>query len=263
MTDTSAQTAQATGVDSQSLTGRTALITGGASGLGAAMAAEFARRGARVTVADINAEAASEVAQSIGGTPWVVDFSDTQALDSLELDVDILVNNAGIQRIHPIEEFPLHEWQLIMTLMLEAPFALTKAVLPGMYSRGFGRIINVSSVHGLRASPFKSAYVAAKHGLMGLTKTTALEGGAKGVTCNAINPGYVMTPLVEAQVADQARTRGISEDQVLDEVFLAHSAVKRLPEPSEVAAIAAFLASDAAGVINGSAHSIDGGWSAA
>lgn len=132
-----------------------------------------------------------------------------------------------------------------------------------MYERGFGRIINMSSVHGLRASAYKSAYVAAKHGLMGLTKTTALEGGPKGVTANAINPGYVMTPLVEKQVADQARTRGISEDSVLDEVFLGHSAVPRLPEADEVAQLAVFLASEAAGVITGSAHSIDGGWSAA
>ena len=132
-----------------------------------------------------------------------------------------------------------------------------------MYERGFGRIINMSSVHGLRASAYKSAYVAAKHGLMGLTKTTALEGGPKGVTANAINPGYVMTPLVEKQIADQARTRGISEDSVLEEVFLGHSAVPRLPEADEVAQLAVFLASDAAGVITGAAHSIDGGWSAA
>ena len=146
--------------------------------------------------------------------------------------------------------------------MLESPFVLTKAVLQGMYKRGWGRIVNVSSVHGLRASAFKSAYVAAKHGLMGLTKTTALEGGPKGVTCNAINPGYVMTPLVEQQVADQARTQNISEDEVLDRVFLGHSAVKRLATEEEVARLTLFLCSDAAGVINGAAHSIDGGWAA-
>lgn len=245
------------------LAGRRALITGAASGLGRAMAEAFAQRGAHVVVADIDADGAAAVAQAVGGEAWAVDFSDTQALDGMRIEADILINNVGIQRIHPIEEFPLEEWRLIMTLMLEAPFALTKAVLPGMYERGFGRIINVSSVHGLRASAFKSAYVAAKHGLMGLTKTTALEAGPKGVTCNAINPGYVMTPLVEAQVADQAKTRGIAEDEVLEQVFLGHSAVKRLPEPAEVAALAVFLASDEAGVINGAAHSIDGGWSAA
>lgn len=244
------------------LTGRSALITGAASGLGKAMAHALASAGAHVTVADLNGEAAREVATAIEGEAWEVDLSDTDALDGTRIDTDILINNAGIQRIHAVEEFPLDDWRLINRLMLESPFVLTKAVLPGMYERGWGRIVNVSSVHGLRASAFKSAYVAAKHGLMGLTKTTALEGGPKGVTCNAINPGYVMTPLVEQQIADQARTRNISEDEVLDQVFLGHSAVKRLATEEEVARLALFLCSDAAGVINGSAHSIDGGWAA-
>lgn len=244
------------------LTGRSALITGAASGLGKAMAHALASAGAHVTVADLNGEAAREVAAAIEGEAWEVDLSDTDALDGTQINTDILINNAGIQRIHAVEEFPLDDWRLINRLMLESPFVLTKAVLPGMYERGWGRIVNVSSVHGLRASAFKSAYVAAKHGLMGLTKTTALEGGPKGVTCNAINPGYVMTPLVEQQIADQARTRNISEDEVLDQVFLGHSAVKRLATEEEVARLALFLCSDAAGVINGSAHSIDGGWAA-
>ncbi|WP_293878137.1 3-hydroxybutyrate dehydrogenase [uncultured Brevibacterium sp.] len=244
------------------LTGRSALITGAASGLGKAMAHALASAGAQVTVADLNGEPAREVASAIEGEAWEVDLSDTDALDGTRIDTDILINNAGIQRIHAVEEFPLDDWRLINRLMLESPFVLTKAVLPGMYERGWGRIVNVSSVHGLRASAFKSAYVAAKHGLMGLTKTTALEGGPKGVTCNAINPGYVMTPLVEQQIADQARTRNISEDEVLDQVFLGHSAVKRLATEEEVARLALFLCSDAAGVINGSAHSIDGGWAA-
>jgi 3-hydroxybutyrate dehydrogenase len=244
------------------IAGRRALVTGAASGLGRAIASALAGAGARVTVADINEQAAQEAAEAVGGEPWVVDFSKTEELDGIELDVDILVNNAGIQRIHAIEEFPLAEWQLIQRLMLEAPFLLTKAALPKMYERGWGRIINMSSVHGLRASPFKSAYVAAKHGLMGLTKTTALEGGPHGVTCNAINPGYVMTPLIEKQVADQASTRGISEDEVMDEVFLAHSAASRLATPEEVAELALFLASEAATVITGAAHLVDGGWSA-
>lgn len=242
------------------LTGRSALITGAASGLGKAMAHALASAGAHVTVADLNGEAAREVANAVGGEAWEVDLSDTDALDGTQINTDILINNAGIQRIHAVEEFPLDDWRLINRLMLESPFVLTKAVLPGMYERGWGRIVNVSSIHGLRASAFKSAYVAAKHGLMGLTKTTALEGGPKGVTCNAINPGYVMTPLVEQQIADQARTRSISEDEVLDQVFLGHSAVKRLATEEEVARLALFLCSDAAGVINGSAHSIDGGW---
>lgn len=242
------------------LTGRSALITGAASGLGKAMAHALASAGAQVTLADLNGEAAREVAAAIEGEAWEVDLSDTDALDGTRIDTDILINNAGIQRIHAVEEFPLDDWRLINRLMLESPFVLTKAVLPGMYERGWGRIVNVSSIHGLRASVFKSAYVAAKHGLMGLTKTTALEGGPKGVTCNAINPGYVMTPLVEQQIADQARTQNISEDEVLDQVFLGHSAVKRLATEEEVARLALFLCSDAAAVINGSAHSIDGGW---
>ena len=248
---------------STDLTGRRALVTGGASGIGEAIVRAFAGAGAHVTVADVNGEQAECVAAEVGGEAWHVDLSDTAALRELHLDVDILVNNAGIQRIHPITEFPLEDWRLINTLMLEAPFVLTKAVLPKMYERGWGRIINLSSVHGLRASANKSAYVAAKHGLMGLTKTTALEAGPHGVTCNAINPGYVLTPLVKGQIADQAKTHGISEDEVLEQVFLGHSAVPKLAEPEDVAAIATFLAGDHAAVINGSAHSIDGGWVAA
>lgn len=240
-----------------------ALVTGGASGLGQAMGEAFAEAGAHVIVADVDAESAEAVAQDIGGEAWTVNLADTSGLDGADLDVDILVNNAGVQRIHPITEFPLEEWRLINTLMLEAPFVLTKAVLPRMYERGWGRVINVSSVHGLRASANKSAYVAAKHGLMGLTKTTALEAGPHGVTCNAINPGYVLTPLVKGQIADQARTHGISEDEVLEQVFLSHSAVPKLAEPADIAQIALFLAGDAAAVVNGSAHSIDGGWTAA
>ena len=240
-----------------------ALVTGGASGLGKAMSEAFAAAGAHVIVADVNAESAEAVASDIGGEAWTVNLADTSALDGVDLDVDILVNNAGIQRIHPITEFPLDEWRLINTLMLEAPFVLTKAALPAMYAKGWGRVINLSSIHGLRASANKSAYVAAKHGLMGLTKTTALEAGPHGVTCNAINPGYVMTPMVKGQIADQAKTNGITEDEVLEQVFLGHSAVPKLADPGDIAALALFLASDAAAVINGSAHSVDGGWSAA
>ena len=240
-----------------------ALVTGGASGLGKAMSEAFAAAGAHVIVADVNAESAEAVASDIGGEAWTVNLADTSALDGVDLDVDILVNNAGIQRIHPITEFPLDEWRLINTLMLEAPFVLTKAALPAMYAKGWGRVINLSSIHGLRASANKSAYVAAKHGLMGLTKTTALEAGPHGVTCNAINPGYVMTPMVKGQIADQAKTNGITEDEVLEQVFLGHSAVPKLADSGDIAALALFLASDAAAVINGSAHSVDGGWSAA
>ena len=245
------------------LNSKRALVTGGASGLGKAMSEALAAAGAHVIVADVDEQSAQVVASGIGGEAWAVNLADTSALDGVDLDVDILVNNAGIQRIHPITEFPLEEWRLINTLMLESPFVLTKAALPKMYEKGWGRIINLSSVHGLRASANKSAYVAAKHGLMGLTKTTALEAGPHGVTCNAINPGYVLTPMVKGQIADQARTNGISENEVLEQVFLGHSAVPKLAEPEDIAQLALFLASDAAAVINGSAHSIDGGWNAA
>ncbi|SDS52993.1 3-hydroxybutyrate dehydrogenase [Brevibacterium sandarakinum] len=245
------------------LSSKRALVTGGASGLGKAMSEALAAAGAHVIVADVNAESAEAVAGDIGGQAWTVNLADTSALNGVDLDVDILINNAGIQRIHPITEFPLEEWRLINTLMLEAPFVLTKAALPGMYKRGWGRVVNLSSIHGLRASANKSAYVAAKHGLMGLTKTTALEAGPHGVTCNAINPGYVMTPMVKGQIADQAKTNGITEDEVLEQVFLGHSAVPKLAEPDDIAALALFLVSDAAAGINGSAHSVDGGWSAA
>lgn len=245
------------------LSSKRALVTGGASGLGKAMSEALAAAGAYVIVADVNAESAEAVAGDIGGEAWTVNLADTSALDGVDLDVDILVNNAGIQRIHPITEFPLEEWRLINTLMLEAPFVLTKAALPAMYAKGWGRVVNLSSIHGLRASANKSAYVAAKHGLMGLTKTTALEAGPHGVNCNAINPGYVMTPMVKGQIADQATTNGITEAEVLEQVFLGHSAVPKLAEPDDIAALALFLASDAAAVINGSAHSVDGGWSAA
>jgi 3-hydroxybutyrate dehydrogenase len=180
----------------------------------------------------------------------------------MELDVDILVNNAGIQTVRPIHEFEPAAFRRILALMLESPFLLIRAALPGMYGRGFGRIINISSVHGLRASPFKSAYVAAKHGLEGLSKVTALEGGGHGVTSNCVNPGYVRTPLVENQLADQARLHGISQDEVLSRIMLTESAVKRLVEPEEVASLVAWLASDDAGMVTGSSYSMDGGWSA-
>ncbi|MGW9413658.1 3-hydroxybutyrate dehydrogenase [Arthrobacter cupressi] len=247
---------------SRTLAGRKALVTGGAGGIGAACAREFAARGAKVVVADIDAAAAETLADELGGTAWAVDLLDTQALAGLSLDCDILVNNAGIQKVAPIEEFEPAEFRRILALMLEAPFLLVRAALPHMYAQGFGRIINLSSVHGLRASAFKSAYVSAKHGLEGLSKVTALEGGAHGVTSNCINPGYVRTPLVEKQLADQAQLHGIPESEVLAKVMLTESAVKRLVEPAEVASLAAWLASDDAGMVTGASYTMDGGWSA-
>lgn len=244
------------------LHGRRALVTGGASGIGAACARAFAQAGARVTIADIDGDAAEALADEIGGQAWQVDLTDRDALAALRLDTDILVNNAGVQHVSPIEDFDPARFSLLVQLMLEAPFLLTRAALPGMYERGFGRIINMSSVHGLRASPFKAAYVAAKHGLEGLSKVTALEGAAHGVTSNCINPGYVRTPLVERQIADQARVHGIPENEVLEKVLLTEAAIKRLVEPEEVAGLAVWLAADAAGMVTGASYTMDGGWSA-
>lgn len=246
----------------QDLSGKRAVVTGGASGIGFACAQEFAARGARVTIADLNADAAVAAADEIGGEAWVVDLSDTVALDDLSLQADILVNNAGIQRVSPIPEFDPDAFRAIQRIMLEAPFLLIRAVLPGMYERGWGRIVNVSSVHGLRASAFKSAYVAAKHALEGLSKVTALEGGPHGVTSNCINPGYVRTPLVEKQIADQARLHSMPESEVVEKIMLTESAIKRLVEPSEVASLAGWLVSDAAGMVTGASYTMDGGWSA-
>ncbi|PQP26579.1 3-hydroxybutyrate dehydrogenase [Rhodococcus opacus] len=246
----------------QNLTGRTALVTGGASGIGAACARTLAARGAHVTVADLDDVAAKSLADEIDGTAWHVDLLDTDPLTELRLETDILVNNAGIQTISPIEEFRPEDFRRIQTLMVEAPFLLIRAALPHMYSTGFGRIVNVSSVHGLRASAFKAAYVTAKHGLEGLSKVTALEGGPHGVTSNCVNPGYVLTPLVQKQIADQAQVHGISEADVIEKVMLTESAIKRLVEPSEVASLVAWLASADAGMVTGASYTIDGGWTA-
>ena len=244
------------------LTGRRALVTGGASGIGLACVHEFAARGAHVIVADRDADAAAAAAGAVGGEAWVVDLADTAAQDDLSLDVDILVNNAGVQRVSPIEEFDPEAFRLIQRVMVESPFLLIRAALPAMYARGWGRIVNVSSSHGLRASPFKSAYVTAKHALEGLSKVTALEGGPHGVTSNCINPAYVRTPLVERQIADQARVHGIPESEVVEKVMLAEIAVKRLVEPDEVASLAGWLVSDKAGMVTGASYTIDGGWTA-
>lgn len=244
------------------LAGRTALITGGASGIGRACALAFASAGAKVTIADLDGEAAQRVAEETGGTAWQVDLSDLDALAQARLDADILINNAGIQHVRPIEEFEPERFQLIIRLMLEAPFLLIRAVLPGMYERGWGRIINLSSVHGLRASAYKSAYVAAKHGLEGLSKVTALEGGPHGVTSNCINPAYVNTPLVQKQISDQAKVHGIDESEVVSKIMLTETAIKRLVEPEEVASLALWLAGDHAGMVTGASYTMDGGWSA-
>jgi 3-hydroxybutyrate dehydrogenase len=237
-------------------------VTGAASGIGAACARALAEAGAHVIAADVDAAGAARLAAELGGEPWTVDLADTGALEDLVLDVDVLVNNAGVQHVAPIEEFPPAEFRRMLALMLEAPFLLVRAALPHMYERGFGRIINITSVHGLRASPYKSAYVAVKHGLEGLSKVIALEGGPRGVTSNCISPGYARTPIVDRQIADQARLHGIAEEDVLETILLAESAVKQLVEPADIAALAVWLAGPGAGMATGASFTIDGGWSA-
>ncbi len=244
------------GVD---LTGRSALVTGAASGIGRACAERLARAGAAVTVLDLNGKAARKVAGEIGGEAMQADLSDLGALDALQIEADIVVNNAGLQHVAAIEEFPPERFSLILKIMLEAPFRIVRKALPGMYEQGWGRVINISSVHGLRASPFKAGYISAKHGLEGFSKVVALEGGPHGVTSNTICPAYVRTPLVEGQIADQARTRGIPESEVIEKVMLTGPAIKRLIEPEEVAEVAAFLCAPEASFINGASLTMDGG----
>ncbi|MER6942308.1 3-hydroxybutyrate dehydrogenase, partial [Nocardioides sp. NPDC000441] len=234
----------------------------GASGMGGAVARELAARGAMVVVADVAGDAARALAEEIGGEAWVVDLTATEELDDLTLEVDVLVNNAGIQRVSPIEKFDPDDFRRIHSIMLVAPFLLVRAALPHMYANGWGRIINISSVHGLVASPFKSAYVSAKHGLEGLSKVTALEGGPHGVTSVCINPGYVRTPLVEKQIADQAEVHGVPASEVVEQVLLQDVAVKRLVEPEEVGSLVGWLTGPDASMVSGASWAIDGGWSA-
>lgn len=246
-----------------SLSGRRAVVTGAASGIGAAVATRLAALGAHVVVCDVDAEGATGTAERIGGEALALDLSRTGELAERAFEADILVNNAGIQHVAPLERFEPERFAFMLRLMLEAPFLLTRAVLPGMYERGWGRIVHIASVHGLRASAYKSAYVSAKHGLLGLSKVIALEGAAQGVTSNCVCPGYVRTPLVENQLADQAAVHGLSTGEVVSEVLLARSAVKRLIEPHEVAAAVAYLCSPEATSVTGTELVLDGGWSAA
>jgi 3-hydroxybutyrate dehydrogenase len=245
------------------LSGRRVLVTGGASGIGAACAERFAAAGARVAVADLDGDGAKRVAEAIGGEAVVVDLADPD-FDAVALAAaaDVIVNNAGVQHVSPIEEFPEEKFRLILALMLQAPFRLVRAALPHMYAQEWGRIVNISSVHGLRASAYKSAYVAAKHGLEGLSKTIALEGGPRGVTSNTICPSYVRTPLVQKQIADQARVHGIPEAEVVERVMLTEPAIKRLIEPAEVAETAVYLCGPHASFANGASFVLDGGWTA-
>ncbi len=251
------------------LEGRAALVTGAASGIGLAVAQALAAEGARVTMADLDAEAGTREAAALGGQFIAADLAQPGACRQVVEEtlasagrLDILVNNAGVQHVAPIVEFPEARWRHLIELMLTAPFLLTQAALPGMYERRWGRVINIGSVHSLRASAFKSAYVAAKHGLLGLTRVTAIEGAPYGVTCNCISPSYVRTALVEKQIADQARVHGIPESEVVEKVMVAEAPIKRLLEPVEVGAYVAFLCSEMASGVTGGAVTIDCGWTA-
>ena len=246
-----------------------AIVTGAASGIGRSIAQALAQRGDRVVVADIDKAGGEAAADALDARFVQADLSqreDCQRLITETLKrysrVDILVNNAGFQHIESIETFPPEIWDKMIAVMLTAPFLLTQHVWQAMKANGWGRIINISSIHGRVASPFKSAYVTAKHGLIGFTRSAALEGGAHGITVNAICPGYVQTPLVEEQIADQARTHQLTRDEVLEQVMLAPAAIKRLIRPEEIASLVVYLCSEEAGVITGADWAIDLGWTA-
>jgi 3-hydroxybutyrate dehydrogenase len=246
-----------------------ALITGAASGIGLAAAEALAASGRLVALADINPEAGESAAQRLGGTFFQADLSTRAGCKSLTEEVlakynrcDILINNAGIQHVSPIESFPEEKWDFIIALMLTAPFLLTKYLWPKMKEEQWGRIININSAHGLRASEFKAAYVSAKHGVAGLTKTAALEGGSCGITVNSICPAYVRTPLVDAQIDSQAKNHGIPREEVITDIMLKKAAVKRLIEPSEIGDLVVYLCSNSAACITGSMLTIDCGWTA-
>jgi 3-hydroxybutyrate dehydrogenase len=248
---------------------RTAVVTGAASGIGCAIAEALATAGVMVVVVDQHSEQGAAVAERIGGHFIRCDLARQEEcrhlIDAVVRQfggVDILVNNAGFQHIAPIEAFPEAEWDRMIAVMLTAPFLLTRYAWPHMKAQQWGRVVNIASIHGQVASPFKAGYVSAKHGLIGLTRTAALEGGANGITVNAICPAYVRTPLVENQIEAQAQSRGISADAVLQQVMLEPAAIKRLIEPAEVGAFVVYLCSDAAGAITGATLSIDLGWTA-
>jgi 3-hydroxybutyrate dehydrogenase len=248
---------------------KVAVVTGAASGIGLACAERLAADGMKVVLADVNEKAGAEHARRLGGTFVAADLTRREgcrALADAALKaygtVHVLVNNAGFQHVAPIEEFPEDQWERMISLMLTAPFLLTRYCWPSMQKQKWGRVVNIASIHALIASPFKVGYISAKHGLIGLTRTAALEGGEHGITVNAICPAYVRTPLVDGQIADQAKANNMSPDEVIEKIMLAPAAVKRLIEPGEVADFVAYLCSEPAGTITGAALTMDLGWTA-
>ncbi|MDJ0741025.1 MAG: 3-hydroxybutyrate dehydrogenase [Gammaproteobacteria bacterium] len=259
-----------------SLAGKTALITGSTSGIGLGIAHGFAQAGINVVMngfgdpQDIEQERAALEARGVRAIYDGTDMSQPDAIAGMMERVaaefgrlDIVVNNAGIQHVSPVEEFPREKWDAIMAINLSSAFHTSRAAIPAMKAAGWGRIINIASAHGLVASPFKSAYVAAKHGMLGLTKTLALEVAQDNITCNAICPGYVYTPLVEKQIPDTAKARGLSEEQVINDVLLAAQWTKKFVTVEQLAGTALFLCSDHAENITGTSIAVDGGWTAA
>jgi 3-hydroxybutyrate dehydrogenase len=258
------------------LKGKTALITGSTSGIGLGIAEGFAAEGVNLVINGFGDAAEIETIRaglaSRFGVKVIYDGADMSKPEQIEAmmaraaaelgGVDILVNNAGIQHVCPVDEFPVAKWDAILAINLSSAFHTTRLALPWMKSKGWGRVINVASAHALVASPFKSAYVAAKHGIMGFTKTVALEVAERGITCNAICPGYVLTPLVEKQIPDTAKARGITEEQVKRDVLLAAQPTKQFVTVQQVAGTAIFLCSDAAASITGTNISVEGGWTA-
>jgi len=248
---------------------RVAIVTGGASGIGRAVCEALAAQAYRVVVADIDVTTGEALATQLNGRFVDTDLSDAAQCKALVAQtveaygrVDVLVNNGGFQHVSPIDEFPEEKWHTMIAVMLTAPFILTKAVWPLMKQQGGGRIVNMASVHSQVASLYKAAYISAKHGLIGLTRTCALEGGPLGITVNAISPAYVRTPLVEKQIADQARNLGIAEQDVIEKVMLKNAAIKRLIEPQEIAEMVLYLCDDKAKCMTGSNWTMDAGWTA-
>lgn len=248
------------------LKGKRALVTGSTSGIGLAVARSLHAEGAEVILNGFGDDAEiAELCEEMGATHSganLLDPAEIEAMMEQGGDIDILVNNAGMQHVSPVEDFPLDKWDAIIGLNLSAVFHTTRLAVPGMKAKGWGRIINTASAHSKTASPFKSAYNASKHGVDGFTKTVALELAQTGVTANCISPGYVWTPLIEGQIPDTMKARGLSRDEVINDVLLAKQPTKKFVQPHEIGALAVFLCREEAGNVTGANWSIDGGWTA-